>query len=443
MTNKKEIYNSIKRSFESSENKAPDHVWNNLSKQLDTNINIDNKIKESFENNNVQAPGHIWNSINKQLNINNSWEIIKLKLNRQTYAFWFRVVAIILILLALTYYEKSSNSIDNDISYPSFVSKNLSQPVVNSENNKTKINRNHSKITKHLEKSSNNKGLIKTSNKKINKPVDNSSYSNPENDLLSSLSKNILKTNVIDKEILPDKLPPKHPGIINNDYNFNIDIKPVDLSYDDYYYPDNDENGFKYEIGITYSLENTWLLNNETRKSFDKKSLISAYSSYTNNYGLTFSYYFDKNNILTTELFLHGKTKQEYGLYDEGKYFTKSIELSYHQLSIFYQYNINQLHRTPTAYTIKTGVYISAFTKKQSNLSNYNIARNDNFSKFDYGLKLAVGHKNTIRRFTIEYGVASKYGIKNIFKGNEFEPSDFNKMHLLHFGGYINLSYKF
>jgi len=202
------------------------------------------------------------------------------------------------------------------------------------------------------------------------------------------------------------------------------------------------EKNEKFEIGITYSLHNTWLLNNETRQGFDNTSLINTSASYTNNYGLLFSYLINDKNSIVTEFFLHGLIKQHYETYKEGIYYNEDIEMNYSQIVLMYQYNINIFKRIPSAYAFKTGIYLSNFNKKQSSLENDVVDELSDFTKFDYGLKLAAGYKNNFNKITFEYGLNSEYGLKNIFKGNEQIPSNFNVTHPFHVGAYINLIYK-
>ncbi len=436
MTDKQNIDIRIKNSFEDIAHKAPAGIWEELSQKLDisdSNSNIDNKIKESFENQTNYAPEDVWDNVNKQLNIDKTWRRISRHLDRQPIIFWSRIAAAIIIILSL-FYKISNDFIVTEINYSNNIVKHKKHNNIKIKNT-TKLT--GESIAEEQKNSNTYKSNINTDKKTGNHILALNKH-NPINEPDNTLIKN--NTTYIQQ---PLKLKPKQPRyIITGNHRDMLKNPCYVVPSDDFFDENYRKKNKQYEFGITYSLNNTWILNNETKKSFENTSLINSHTSYTNNYGLLFSYYINSNNAFTTELYIHGKIQQEYGMYIEGKYYNKQVELDYSQITLLYQYEINQIHKVPSAYSFKTGVYFSKF-KNRHITSNNNIVEDiADISNNDYGIKLAFGLKRKFGKLSLEYGVNSEYGLKNIFVGNSQIPSEFNETHPFYIGGFVSLLYK-
>lgn len=435
MANRSNIDHIVKQGFESINKKAPADAWKNMSAKLDMpdfDAKIDEQIKNSFEQQSNYAPEDVWENVNRQLTIDDSWRKIKSTLDKRVILFWSRIAAAILIAIIVLY--KVSSDFNTNI---------LSDATPASSFNRESEIRNIQQFTSIDD--------IIPESENISS---NSVYQNYDPVVIESNDQFVQTTDIV------DNINDKNLQKVDRPYNENIEIlknkRPqlLNIKHEgklpnlhdtiavDYYSEDNKKH-HRYEIGVTYSLHNTWLLNNETRESFDNASLVNTHASYTNNYGLLFTYFINENNAITSELYTHGMIKQHYETYIEGKYYRKDIELHYSQLAVMYNYDLALYSRRPSAYSFKTGLYISNFNKKQSSLGEDLVQELSDFSSLDYGLKLSVGHKNYFNRFAFEYGFNSEYGLKNIFVGNESTPSDFNETHPFHIGAYLNLLYSF
>ena len=185
---------------------------------------------------------------------------------------------------------------------------------------------------------------------------------------------------------------------------------------------------------------NSWLLNNETRNSFDENSLISTDPTFKQNWGLTLNYNLTGKSTLATEIHFLSKVGQQYKMYGEGEYLKKGLELQYHKIYIQYQRNLLERGKgIPSWFTIKAGVYGGMLQEKLGELRQ----EESRYASFDYGFRLALGQENKLGRTVIGYGLSTERGLKNVFRGTEKLPAAFNKTYIQNFGTYLNVRYTF
>ncbi|MBL4658391.1 MAG: hypothetical protein JKX73_10345, partial [Flavobacteriales bacterium] len=180
------------------------------------------------------------------------------------------------------------------------------------------------------------------------------------------------------------------------------------------------------------------------RSGFRATSLIRTTPTYAASYGLVANYDFNYKNALSTEFYINAKAEQDYGVYIEGLYFDKSIELNYSKVTLLYQRNILQFSKViPSRYTVKAGGYWGFLKTKRKYYNDKIVSSSESYTDMDYGVKLAIGQEKELSSIVLGYGLNSEYGFKNIFAGNDRVPADFNETHTFNVGGYINLKYKF
>lgn len=185
---------------------------------------------------------------------------------------------------------------------------------------------------------------------------------------------------------------------------------------------------------------NSWLLNNETKSSYDKNSLIATDLTYKQNWGLVLNYRFSKQSILSSEIHIASKAGQQYKMYQQGEYLRKGLELRYYKLYLQYQRNFLKYGKIiPSCLSVQAGVYGGYLHSKRGEIRQ----EESKYANTDYGLKLALGQEHDLKRFTLGYGVRAERGLTNIFRGTDRLPAEFNKTYILNLGTYINMRYAF
>ncbi|WP_225000387.1 PorT family protein [Cesiribacter sp. SM1] len=197
----------------------------------------------------------------------------------------------------------------------------------------------------------------------------------------------------------------------------------------------------RFEAGPVLVYHNSWLLNNETKNSYNKNSLIATDPTYKQNWGVVLNYRLGQNSLLATEMHLVGRVGQQYKMYQQGEYLRKELELRYYKLYLQYQQNFLRWgQHVPNWLTAKAGVYGGYLESKQGEIR---LQEHSQYDRFDYGLRLAVGQETRLGGLIIGYGFSAERGLHNVFRGTERLPSEFNKTYILNFGSYLNLRYSF
>lgn len=473
MDDKKNIENKIKESFEGLNKSAPSNLWNKLSDKLPVDgidKNIDAKIKEGFENMNTSAPAQIWSTVNKQLNIDKVWKRINKELDeRPVIIYWRRmvgVVALLLLLLSGSVYvikNKYSSSpitqyvqitqkskqinklepgdltkifISDGIISKEKTSKNITKTVTHTQNSNAEINNSNNSEKSTIQqnystqKSNVNKSILNsnTSNISIEKNTDTilQTLSPAEADSLSFIAMIPIKINLIENTFTPELILP-------NLSIFDSALTATRLKKK------------RFEIGITYSHNNTWIINNNTRSSFDENSLIQTTPAYAGSYGLVANYNIFKKSSVSAEFYINSKYIQRYDVFNEGTFNNKSIEFNYYKLTLLYQFNVIQppYKVIPSKYTFKGGIYGSSLKNQKHDYNRITLPETDTYATVDYGIKIAIGQEKTFQKIIIGYGINAEYGFKNIFDGNPQMSAGFNATKNALLGAYLNVKYGF
>ncbi len=457
MDKNKNIDNKIKETFESLNKQAPVDLWNKFSDKLeDINIDktIETKIKEGFDGVNKTAPPHVWDTVNKQLNIDRVWDRIDKELDRRPVIYWRNIAGIILLLFiigaGIYKYKQTEFKLADNTNIIQLQEQPLAEESTAGSENNIKEQSIDKKDTKHLpvnasksEIKDNGERLIAKNKVKENKNSlkdtnkDLSIKNVAENDLNGSSTASVTET------VLFENMTSIQPSLIRNKEN---EIIPPGLQT----FTNNTDDYIrikpkKYEIGITYSYNNTWIINNETQKSFDANSLTQTFFAFASSYGVVGNYNFSKNNALSAEFYINSVSRQQYGEYIEGRYLIKTIQFNYSKFTLLYQLNLHQPRhvKIPSKYTIKTGLYASYLKKFNQSYDRMDIKETGKYNSSDYGIKLAFGQEKQFKNIIIGYGLNAEYGFNNTFAGNATMPAGFNVTKNALIGGFLNVKYNF
>ncbi|MFH2142393.1 MAG: hypothetical protein ABIJ97_08230 [Bacteroidota bacterium] len=425
----------------------------------DKNIKL---IKDSFELSNSKTPEFIWENIDKQLYVDRVWMSLKIKLdNIQTLKIRIRfflysscIILFVVVFVGSYFLMKQQHHLDQ------FVFENATLKTIIF--NKNKLNDSTYNRTTYSEKEMfENKTMAKNSALTINESriytdvIETSS--NKINDSMHQIQIPMNDSNQFNGEMLVIEkkksgeplyyINPKEIQIvdINNCSQINDICLPgyyADTSrlFTNYYF-------MKNEIGLIYALNSTLLINNDYMENNREGSSVSIDPTYASSYGLIYNYKFSMSNSLSLEFFFISNQNQNAYLYSGGKYYKKTIELDYSKAIILYQKNICFNSMKPYSYYfVKAGGYFSILTK-----NNIYYVRNDEkidipnsmLSKNDYGIKVCIGRELEINNFIIGSGLQSDYGIKNIFKGDENTPSYFNCTNNFSYGLFLSIKLKY
>jgi hypothetical protein len=485
MDENKNIENKIKTIFTERNISAPADLWNKLSDKLpesDPERHLETKVKNSFENMDKSAPPRAWGAVNKQLNIDRVWERINRELDKRVFIYWRNIASLLLLVLLgiscgiyhyyqtpslLAYGNETTGKKHQNSKQPGF----SNDPNLNSggttQNTNNEITGNPTLKTAapQVEENpgSNEKNLTAgdvTHRKSV--PVSKGQYDQKSKSRNNSNYTLYKKKIVSEKDTtsdpdrntsLADKIGLTYMNMISTGSILTQD-KAMELSLHMVNRPDSLTDctrviftpGIKvkrWEMGVCYSYNNTWILDNETQKSFDQNSLVSTSPVFAGSYGLLANYRITKLGAISAEFYINSKSHQEYGEFIEGKYYKHTLEFNYAKLILLYQLNINQrtFIKIPSRFTFKGGFYCS-YLKNYKNSYNNPISMDTyKYTPYDYGIKLAIGQEKMFRNSIIGFGFNAEYGFNNNFAGNTFIPAYFNVTKNALLGVYLNLKY--
>lgn len=423
----------------------------------DKNIKL---IKDSFESTNSKAPEFIWENLDKQLYVDRVWMKLKIKLDKiQTFKirirfFLYSAGIILLLIFTGSYYFMHEQYLVNN-----FVSKDTKLKTLFTHNNHQdakayyKATTLEKVISEKKPKVKNSVFIIqKTKQSKVIDTLNNTPIANiyQNNLTIGNTSQFYSELSMVSKQIINDSLfyiEPKEVetlGISKDDQYSQINLPEFSFDttkqYDNYYLAKN-------ELGLIYSLNSTMLINNDFIESKREGSMVNVLPTVASSYGLIYNHTFSKSNVLSFEFYFLSNQNQHAHIYSNGKYYKKNIELDYSKAVISYQRDIRLFSMKPSSwFFVKAGGYFSILTK-----NNIYYVRNDEItdmptsmiSKNDYGIKLSIGREKETKFFIIGGGLQSEYGLKNIFKGDEYTPSDFNRTNNFSHGFFMTLKFKY
>lgn len=436
MDNKGNIENKIKQSFDAMDAKVPEGLWGKINDSLSDIDPLTNKVKESFEatNNNEDIPESVWDGINQQLNIDKSWLNIKRQLDLRTFYRKSRKYAALLLLLLTFGYGgfkvfKGSDGVEKTAVNQNQIFDQAGIEKITSEKVETQD------IKKSIS--------IKESEEKINlKLPPKEKYQTANSSKESITNRNPLRvvssTEEKELEILDAIEISEFPMLSLSSSNTEISkmeiiIKPIATKK------------FKkgWEIGIISNLDQTWIFNNETRKSFDNESLISSTPGNHLNFGLISTYNISKNHSVNLLYYNSHRISQSFNTYHRGRYISKSLNFNFRKIALSYQYNFlpGNTKLFDYQFNAKGGVFYSSLKEGLVSQTESQNEVSEQYSN-QFGALFQLGQDLIKEPFTISYGFNLEQGFNNLYVGDLYSPADFNKTNNFNIGGYISLKLK-
>ena len=186
------------------------------------------------------------------------------------------------------------------------------------------------------------------------------------------------------------------------------------------------ENASKFSAGISVAGKNTWMLSQETFEGLSRHNLNSTKPNFLNDFGVILRYSLNERWSFEGSGFISSKAEQSYKQYLNGVYSDKTYELRYSSLEL----TASRALRKPVSggklrFSTVTGAYISYLHSayKILNNSEYNVSTL--YKPVDYGIILGTDIEIPfLHRFSVMPGFRFRYGIPNIFAGQQTDPGE-------------------
>ncbi|MBL4862818.1 MAG: hypothetical protein JKY09_07375 [Crocinitomicaceae bacterium] len=421
--------NIINSSFSNERSEsAPDFVWGGIKDELANSSEVDAKVKNSFESGMEQVPEMVWEKVQDQLDVDRVWlNIVKriaLPRNRSILRYACSVL-ILLLPFALDYYSVENNGLNLTSEKYIIHSEFLSQQ--NSFNNEddnlltSSINDDKSKSSikdLNITKSGQSNQVVKTDDHRINQ------------DGITTFASVITEELFEGLEVLPLKLLLLTRN--NFDPELAIPYRPI----------------LKRKIGITIgsvaSLDDTWIIDNDTRNGFDSESIVENKISLASSYGAFVDTKLGRRYSIQGEYLFQSKTRQLTQLYINGEYSLKEREINTYKALIMLSRNFEPRFNGVTHSTsIRFGGYVSGVKSDYTRYNHVLLEFNSIYKRNDIGLRFEIGEKVHLRSVSIEGGIKGEYGLLNLASYKGKIPPHLNFTRVASVGAYIKLGYSF
>ncbi len=430
MSKNDDILNKVNESFNSLNEKAPDMSWGEIDEKIENSTtNINDKVKNSFESSANMAPLNSWEDIQNKLDIDEVWDAVLKDLEKRKRFAWWRVAAILIVLISVVTYTLFTvpsaqvfNKTAGDFSIDSQTENYEQAEILSIDQIKNK-----EALKSYL--------LLLSDIHGDDLEVQNEyELYNHQLQLNSSTIETLGENPARDSQVHIALNGKSLMEIIPRDEIIDVDLNPAEVERFQLFRP--------FSIGIIGGVNNSWIINDNFKSSFDNESLTSSKLSFGENYGIIANYEFKNAHGLTMELFVNSRAVQKVSYYANGIYSNEYSEVNYYKASLMYStqktfYSKKRNHNL----ILRSGAYL-AFNKLSLIQTNETLTSfNSNYSKLDYGLRTTLSEEIDFHRFIFGYGIQSEIGFKNIqtISNNELESSAASNFNL---GVFVNIRYK-
>ena len=418
-----------------------------------------NRYKNKFDQLNSAPPNDAWENISNELDLDEVWQEINFELNkkdkRKTIAKTALALALLISLVSGLLFLNDKQVADNK-------TKGVYKNPIASNLKKEKVNLNTITTDKTVE----NTGTYnKNSETKIERPsstpVITTIISSKEKEAPSTIKNNVLVTstenthlnatannekNNVMQTIAPIVVFIKINDDERIDYLINKPLNDTAYKKTTAYNKYSDPDVRSFIVGAAFANANTWLLNNDTYSGLKAGTLNKTIFSFGKSYNVLVGYNISNSFCLQAEWVINNTHNQNYIDYEKGHRISKDLKVDYTQLNVLIKkkhrvdYFKNKLH---TSFNYIAGLnysYVKTFTQQTN--ETINSVKNE-YQKNQYGLILGLEYQIFIRRvWIISSGIRTNMGLQNIYKGDGYLPSDFNKTYDSSLGLNVGISYQ-
>ena len=198
-----------------------------------------------------------------------------------------------------------------------------------------------------------------------------------------------------------------------------------------------------YYVGLSGHAANTWLLNNKTIQGMQKDNLTATLPSFGYNFGIIAGKHLNKNISIQSEIYVISQNRQSYNEYIHGQYVNSNLEFNYSSYTISGRWQFME-SENQGKHSLVMGAYTGILRNATQNINGSSISLKDEYNSIDYGLIAGYEYNHEIwDNLTLGTGVQTKYGLKNIFSGNEYIPDYFNSTRNMSINFILSVKYDF
>ena len=218
-----------------------------------------------------------------------------------------------------------------------------------------------------------------------------------------------------------------------------LEYQPEPVSYTiEALFPVNSLNGEKkgsgepevkntgYFAGLSGHLANTWLMNNKTLQGLKPDEFTTSLPSFGYNLGVIAGKKISNKFDIQTEFYFVSLTRQNYNEYLHGQYIKNKMQFRYFNLSVSARWYLAETD-SQGKHSLILGAYTGILNNAFQDLDGESISLSNEYNSTDYGIVTGYEYHHPVGNgLSIGTGFQTRFGLNNIFAGNELIPDYLN-----------------
>ena len=471
-----------KKNFNTLNEEPPAEVWQNVSNQLD----LQDWYKNTFNKMQEEPPAEVWENVSNELDVKDVWGNVNGRLDaiarRKQLARWlaYAASALLLVIGATRLLYPAPNPGEGKTL--ASLARAADHAIVYQDHHDLNPHRsNDNNTASHTNHNSRNYAYNGNDHSNRDSNSSNGSYSENNSAHGHDHGNNSSKDNQHKGENVPRKnehgdhpskkdgggnlaqhpssSPPEHSDPEKGDQNDSdkpapgdpvpfqrIDLYPVYVSVNLPYanmgdllllpiqdgpYGLSETSPFQgFYGGLSFTYNNTWLLNKKTITAYSRTNLTQANVHFTRAFGFSAGYNFNQKFGLEMDCFLRSVLGQTYHVYDEGQFGEKKTEFFYRQVDVAAHFRKESTVFTsvPSARNLILGLNMMSLRSATETLHDTITEITNNYSRYDLGLHLGFGYELMLmKNLVLSASLTGNLGLLNIYRGDANEPGSFRK----------------
>jgi len=455
----KHIDDLIRNDFQSDASEFNPDSWNSLKDKLNTISPIDQITKEAFVVDSELPPESVWNNVNDELDIDTVWIRLDAALTKKRIFFYrFFSIAAFLILGIIPFFffdgDDKVKVVCNDLQEEGEYKVEHNNLVSNRESltSDTDIHPSIIDNTKNsnlivVEKRSRRFTNAVNGISKSQTTAPNINSSNGEETSISVMengaSVNALNGEKENSDLLYRSSPVREMNLLTI-------FKPNSLIDGKLIAPDSsllalkEKNENSWMIGVTGVIDQTKIMDAQTREGYRRNSLVLNMNSASPGLGFFVRKNLKNNLNVEWESFIWSTQKNRNSLYESGEFILKETSIDYWKNAFMVNKKMDLNKMNPeNSFLLGVGLYHSILKGKIVKYDGVITSLNQDVLNTDFGFKSNLLYQKESVRFYFAAGVHADFGLMNIFEGNNILPRYLNTTRNISVGGIVKIGYKF
>lgn len=417
------ILKLVRAAFTKEKHKAPKSLWEGISKELDAlDGSIDHEVNSAFQQERIQAPD-LWGAIEKQMVIDDTWKNIKnseVRRRNRRLALWLFPLVLTLGLSMWLLWPNKQNDLHVD-SQPSVPETEQLEDVIVIDNTHSSKETDpkivYDQAASPKQGTITEQGSLISSDRSADQHLGEVSTSSQTvtNGEDSKTIRHILDLNAMNARVFA--------GFTLSNVSASsplIQMWPRPMVIPPYVAPAS-----KWKVGVMMTVNNPVVKNNIQRQGERIGSTIQTDLTINLSMGVQAQYALGNGNYIQGQFHINKVQRQNFNLFEEGKFITKSNLFLYDQLSISYQRSL--IRRNNQTVTAQIGGYGARLKIARELYEGQLKDIEANYKTVDLGLNLGVAYQRNWGKIGWTAGIFTDLGLVNVFKGDGLRPAAFDQ----------------